>query len=62
MAKSGVSMMTLIGFVLFFAVGYGVGMMVENEHHKQKQIKWAKLRHPAMPNIEREMAKDGWKI
>jgi hypothetical protein len=55
-------MFTVIALIAFFMVGYAVGMMVENEHHKQKQIKWAKLRHPAMPNIEREMAKDGWKI
>ena len=62
MAKSGVSIMTFIGLVLFFIVGYVIGMMVESEHNKQKQIKWAKRRHPAMPNIEREMAQDGWKI
>jgi len=55
-------MLTIIGFSLFFFVGYAVGMMVENEHNKQKQIKWAKRRHPAMPNFEKEMAKDGWKI
>jgi hypothetical protein len=54
--------MTFIALVLFFIVGYVIGMMVESEHNKQKQIKWAKRRHPAMPNIEREMAQDGWKI
>jgi hypothetical protein len=60
--KQGVSMMTLIGFIAFFIVGYGVGMMVENEHHKQKQIKWAKKRHPVGSSIEAQMARDGWKI
>ena len=54
--------MTVLGFGLFFLVGYLAGMMVENEHHKQKQMKRDKSRHPSMPNIEREMAKDGWKI
>ena len=55
-------MLTIIGFGLFFLVGYAVGMMVENEHHKQKQIKWAKARHPVGLTIEQQMAKDGWKI
>lgn len=54
--------MTVLGFGLFFIVGYLAGMMVENEHHKQKQMKRDKARHPSMPNIEHEMAKDGWKI
>jgi len=55
-------MITIIGLALFFITGCLIGMMVENEHHKQKQIKWAKKRHPAHPNIEAEMARDGWKI
>jgi len=55
-------MLTIIGFSLFFAVGCLVGMMVENEHHKQKQIKWAKKRHPVGSSIEAQMARDGWKI
>jgi hypothetical protein len=56
-------MITVIGFGLFFIVGYLSGMMVENEHHKQKQMKRDKSRHPALGrNIEAEMARDGWKI
>lgn len=57
-------MMTIIGFGLFFIVGYAAGMMVENEHHKQKQMKRAKTRHPVNMGrtIEQQMAHDGWKI
>ena len=56
-------MITVIGFGLFFIVGYLSGMMVENEHHKKQQIMRDKSRHPAKgPNIEAEMARDGWKI
>lgn len=55
-------MLTIIGFGLFFIVGYAAGMMVENEHHKQNQIKWAKARHPVGSTIEQQMARDGWKI
>ena len=55
-------MLTIIGLVLFFITGYAAGMMVENEHHKQKQIKWAKKRHPVGSSIEQQMAQDGWKI
>jgi hypothetical protein len=55
--------MTMIGFILFFIVGCLVGMMAENQNHKEQQIKRDKLRHPALGvNIEAEMARDGWKI
>jgi hypothetical protein len=57
-------MLTIIGFGLFFIIGYAAGMMVENEHNKQKQIKRAKFRHPVNvgKTIEEQMARDGWKI
>jgi hypothetical protein len=57
-------MLTIIGFGLFFIVGYAAGMMVESEHHKQQQIKRAKFRHPVNigKTIEEQMARDGWKI
>jgi hypothetical protein len=55
-------MLTVIGFGLFFIIGYAAGMMIENEHHKQKQIKRAKARHPVGSSIEQQMARDGWKI
>lgn len=62
MVKSGVSMITIMAIVAFFLVGYAVGMMVENEHHKQKAMKRAKARHPVGSSIEAQMARDGWKI
>ena len=55
-------MMTIIAIVAFFLVGYAVGMMVENEHQKQKAMKRAKARHPVGSSIEAQMARDGWKI
>ena len=55
-------MMTFIGLVALFMVGYAVGMMVENEHHKQQQMKRARARHPVGSSIEAQMANDGWKI
>lgn len=55
-------MFTIISFGLFFIVGYAVGMMVENDHHKQQQMKQARARHPVGSSIEAQMAKDGWKI
>jgi hypothetical protein len=55
-------MLTIIGFSLFFAVGCMVGMMVENDHHKQKQMRMARKRHPVGSSIEAQMARDGWKI
>ena len=55
-------MITFIGLVAFFITGCLVGMMIENDHHKQKQIKWAKKRHPVGSSIEAQMAKDGWRI
>jgi len=57
-------MITIIGFALFFIIGCLVGMVVENDHNKQKQIKRAKFRHPVNvgKTIEEQMARDGWKI
>jgi hypothetical protein len=55
-------MLTIISFGLFFLVGYAVGMMVENDHHKQQQMKRARARHPVGSSIEAQMANDGWKI
>jgi len=57
-------MLIIIGFVLFFIVGYAAGMLVENEHHKQKELKRSKFRHPVNigKTIEEQMARDGWKI
>jgi hypothetical protein len=55
-------MLTIFGFSLFFAVGYMVGMMVENDHHKQKQMRMARKRHPVGSTIEQQMQQDGWKI
>jgi len=55
-------MITIIGFALFFITGCLVGMAVENDHNKQKQMKRAKARHPVGSSIEQQMARDGWKI
>jgi hypothetical protein len=48
---------------IMFIAGILVGIIIENEHNKQQQIKRDKSRHPALgSSIESQMARDGWKI
>jgi hypothetical protein len=48
---------------IMFIAGILVGIIIENEHNKQQQIKRDKSRHPALAStIEQQMARDGWKI
>ena len=58
-------LLTLLGFGLFFLIGFIVGALVqvvENERKdKQRSIaywRWAK----AQDNIENQMAQEGWKL
>jgi len=44
---------------IMLALGTLIGIVVENEHHKQQLIKFRRNSHV---DIELQMAKDGWKI
>lgn len=44
---------------IMFVAGIMVGIIIENEHHKQQLIKFRRNSHV---DIESQMAKDGWII
>jgi hypothetical protein len=58
-------LLTLLGFGLFFLIGFIVGALVqiaENERKSKEQSisywRWAR----AQENIENQMQQDGWKL
>ena len=57
------SIFVFVYMAIMFIAGILVGIIIENEHNKQQQIKRDKSRHPALgSSIESQMARDGWKI
>lgn len=53
------STFVFVYMAIMFIAGILVGIVIENEHHKQQLIKFRRTSHV---DIEVQMAKDGWTI
>ena len=58
-------LLTLLGFAIFFLIGFVVGALVQITEHERKEKqdsiaywRWAK----SQENIEHQMSQDGWKL
>ena len=58
-------LLTFFGFIVFFVIGFLVGIMVENNHQEEKRredsIRYWRWARDA-ENIERQMKQDGWEL
>jgi len=52
-------LVTLAYMGVMFIIGILVGLVIENQYHKDQL---EKFRHTSHVDIETQMAKDGWKI
>jgi len=52
-------LVTLAYMGIMFVMGILVGIVIENQHHKDQLAKFRRTSHV---DIETQMAKDGWKI